>query len=49
MPERYHYSHNERIAPIYVIPKIGYALTTHEEGDSGLSKGVSIFQVYIRG
>jgi len=31
MPERYHFSHNERIAPLYVIPNIGYVLTTREE------------------
>ena len=42
MPERYHFSNNERIAPIYVIPKIGYALTNHKEGDVGMTKGVSI-------
>lgn len=43
MPDRYHFSHNDRIAPIYVIPKIGYALTTKEEGDVGMSKGVCAF------
>ena len=42
MPVRYHFANNYRIAPIYVVPKIGYALTTHEEGDDGMSKGVSI-------
>lgn len=40
MPQRYHFAHNERIAPIYVVPKIGYVLTTHAEGDVGMSKGV---------
>ncbi|KAJ6452538.1 alkaline-phosphatase-like protein [Mycena vitilis] len=39
MPPRYHFTKNERIAPIYVIPKIGYVLTSHEEGDVGMSKG----------
>ncbi|KAJ7625296.1 alkaline-phosphatase-like protein [Mycena polygramma] len=39
MPARYHFTNNERIAPIYVIPKIGYVLTSHEEGDVGMSKG----------
>ncbi|KAJ7797652.1 alkaline-phosphatase-like protein [Mycena olivaceomarginata] len=39
MPQRYHFAHNERIAPIYVVPKIGYILTTHAEGDVGMSKG----------
>ncbi|PPQ92830.1 hypothetical protein CVT25_004318 [Psilocybe cyanescens] len=39
MPERYHFANNERIAPVYVVPKIGYILTTHAEGDTGMSKG----------
>ncbi|KAF4577019.1 hypothetical protein EYR36_005005 [Pleurotus pulmonarius] len=39
MPERYHFSHNDRIAPIYVVPKMGYALTTYEQGNVGMSKG----------
>jgi predicted AlkP superfamily pyrophosphatase or phosphodiesterase len=41
MPERYHYSHNPRIAPIYIVPKYGYALTTRNRGESGMNKGVS--------
>ncbi|SRR5258707_4786529 len=40
MPERYHFAHSARIAPIYVIPNIGYILTTHAERDVGLIKGV---------
>lgn len=40
MPERYHFSHGDRIAPVYVIPKIGSILTTRSEGDTGLSKGI---------
>ncbi|KAK7048625.1 type I phosphodiesterase nucleotide pyrophosphatase [Favolaschia claudopus] len=39
MPGRYHFSKSERIAPVYVVPKIGYVLTTHAEGDVGMSKG----------
>jgi len=39
MPQRYHFAYHERIAPIYVIPKIGYVLTTREEGDVGMNKG----------
>ncbi|KAF8349197.1 Phosphodiest-domain-containing protein [Amanita rubescens] len=39
MPERYHFSRNERIAPIYVVPRIGYVLTTHAEGTNGMNKG----------
>ena len=41
MPKRFHFSNNNRIAPIYVVPKIGYVVTTRTEGDVGLSKGVS--------
>lgn len=40
MPERYHFSNNPRIAPVYVAPRIGYALTTKAQGDD-MSKGVS--------
>lgn len=40
MPERYHFANNERIAPVYAVPKIGYILTTHAEGNTGMSKGV---------
>ncbi|KAK0487700.1 alkaline-phosphatase-like protein [Armillaria novae-zelandiae] len=39
MPERYHFANNDRIAPIYVVPKIGYSLTTKAEGNTGMSKG----------
>ncbi|KAA1469665.1 Phosphodiest-domain-containing protein [Dentipellis sp. KUC8613] len=39
MPERYHFAYSSRIAPVYVIPKMGYVLTTKKEGDVGLSKG----------
>jgi len=39
MPQRYHFAHHHRIAPIYVVPKIGYVLTTKEEGDVGMNKG----------
>ncbi len=40
MPERWHFAQNERIAPIYVVPKEGYALTDHIENGSGMNKGV---------
>ena len=43
MPKRYHFAHHHRIAPIYVVPKIGYVLTTKEEGDVRTDKGVSKF------
>ncbi|KAF7298845.1 Type I phosphodiesterase nucleotide pyrophosphatase [Mycena indigotica] len=39
MPKRWHFANNERIAPIYVVPKIGYVLTSKKEGDVGMSKG----------
>jgi len=44
MPERYHFANNERIAPIYVVPNIGYVLTTKAEGDVNLIKGVFRFR-----
>lgn len=40
MPERYHFSRSTRVAPVYVVPNVGYVLTTRKEGDVGLSKGV---------
>ncbi|KAJ7432808.1 Phosphodiest-domain-containing protein [Mycena galericulata] len=43
MPTRFHFTQNERIAPIYVIPRIGYVLTSKAEGDVGMSKGVCLF------
>lgn len=39
MPERYHFSHGDRIAPIYAIPKIGHILTMEGEGEV-VSKGI---------
>ncbi|KAN0087493.1 Alkaline-phosphatase-like, core domain containing protein [Tylopilus felleus] len=33
MPPRFHFSANERIAPIWVVPKLGYALTSEALGD----------------
>ncbi|KAI0076312.1 Phosphodiest-domain-containing protein [Panus rudis PR-1116 ss-1] len=39
MPERYHFANNDRIAPIYVIPRVGYALTNRIENGTGMSKG----------
>ncbi|CAI7591907.1 unnamed protein product [Penicillium glandicola] len=31
MPERYHFSNNERIAPLWVIPKTGWAIVDRSE------------------
>ena len=43
MPARWHFTQNQRIAPIYVVPRIGYALTNREENGSGMNKGVRSF------
>lgn len=31
MPERYHFSNNERIAPLWIVPKTGWAIVTKKE------------------
>ncbi len=33
MPERYHFSNNERIAPLWIIPKTGWAIVTKKDLD----------------
>lgn len=33
MPERYHFSKNDRIAPLWIVPKVGHAIVTKEEFD----------------
>jgi predicted AlkP superfamily pyrophosphatase or phosphodiesterase len=33
MPERYHFSNNDRIAPLWVIPKTGWAIVDRSEWD----------------
>lgn len=33
MPERYHFSHNPRIAPLWVVPKTGWLVIEREEFD----------------
>jgi predicted AlkP superfamily pyrophosphatase or phosphodiesterase len=33
MPERYHFSKSDRIAPLWIIPKTGWAIVTKEEFD----------------
>ncbi|KAL8962591.1 MAG: hypothetical protein Q9183_005134 [Haloplaca sp. 2 TL-2023] len=33
MPERYHFSNNDRIAPLWVIPKTGWAIVLKEDFD----------------
>ncbi|KIK90554.1 hypothetical protein PAXRUDRAFT_831614 [Paxillus rubicundulus Ve08.2h10] len=39
MPPRYHFTSNERIAPIWIVPNLGYALTTKTMGEAGMSTG----------
>ncbi|KAK8168404.1 alkaline-phosphatase-like protein [Phyllosticta citrichinensis] len=31
MPERYHFQQNDRIAPLWIVPKTGWAIVTKEE------------------
>ncbi|OHF03537.1 type I phosphodiesterase/nucleotide pyrophosphatase [Colletotrichum orchidophilum] len=33
MPERYHFSKNRRIAPLWIVPKTGWAIVTRDEMD----------------
>lgn len=33
VPEHFHYSHNERIAPVVMIPDVGYAIVSHKDYD----------------
>lgn len=33
MPERYHFSNNPRIAPLWIVPKAGWAIVTKDEFD----------------
>ncbi|KAL6712001.1 hypothetical protein ACN47E_003044 [Coniothyrium glycines] len=41
MPERYHFSKNDRIAPLWLVPKTGWAIVTKDEFDveEGKKKG----------
>ncbi|KAF4124466.1 putative pyrophosphatase or phosphodiesterase, AlkP superfamily [Geosmithia morbida] len=38
MPERYHFSKSERIAPLWVVPKAGWAIVTKAEMDVAQAK-----------
>lgn len=38
MPERYHFSHNDRIAPLWIVPKSGWAIVTKKEFDVETAK-----------
>lgn len=44
MPERYHFSKNERIAPLWIVPKTGWAIVTKDEFD--VEKGKKEGNVY---
>ncbi|KAF9243503.1 Phosphodiest-domain-containing protein [Melanogaster broomeanus] len=39
MPERYHYTSSPRLAPVWIVPRIGYALTDRVENGSLMSIG----------
>ena len=38
MPERYHFSNNDRIAPLWIVPKTGWAVVHKEEFDVDRAK-----------
>ena len=38
MPERYHFSNNDRIAPLWIIPKPGWAIVHKEDFDVAVAK-----------
>ena len=44
MPERYHFSNNDRIAPLWVIPKTGWAIVERPEFD--VKEALASGQVY---
>lgn len=43
MPGRYHFSDNDRIAPLWIVPKAGWAIVTKDEFDvaEGLRQGLA--------
>ena len=48
MPKRYHFSKNQRIAPLWIIPKTGWAIVTKDEFDVVDAKAKGI-QYHPRG
>lgn len=48
MPERYHFSKNDRIAPLWIIPKTGWAIVTKEDFDVADAKAKGV-QYHPRG
>ncbi|KAF2146485.1 uncharacterized protein K452DRAFT_294058 [Aplosporella prunicola CBS 121167] len=51
MPTRYHFSNNDRIAPLWIFPKTGWAIATKEEFDvqESLKNGYSYYPKGIHG
>ncbi|KAG1870066.1 alkaline-phosphatase-like protein, partial [Suillus subluteus] len=39
MPERYHFSRNYRIAPVWIVPRMGYGLTDRAGGEDAIPAG----------
>ncbi|KAG9188874.1 hypothetical protein G6011_07579 [Alternaria panax] len=44
MPERYHFSRNPRIAPLWIVPKTGWAIVTRSEFN--IEQGIKNGEVY---
>ncbi|KAI1378977.1 ectonucleotide pyrophosphatase/phosphodiesterase family member 3 [Hypoxylon crocopeplum] len=42
MPERYHFSNNKRIAPLWIVPKTGWAIVNRDEFDITEAKAKNI-------
>lgn len=40
MPERYHFSHNDRIAPLWIVPRTGWAIALKSEFDVEQAKSL---------
>jgi len=40
MPERYHFSNNDRIAPLWIVPQTGWAIVRKHEFDEAKAAGV---------
>ncbi|KAK6859873.1 pyrophosphatase/phosphodiesterase [Apiospora arundinis] len=51
MPERYHFSKNDRIAPLWIIPKAGWAIVKKEEFDikDAKAKGLKYDPIGLHG
>lgn len=48
MPEKYHFKHHERIAPVYVVPQLGWSLTSSKQHDDPNLIGVIMTSVCVR-